>query len=437
MNKTLAVARAEYLQAIRSKAFLIGVLAMPLIMGGSIVVQLLLKDQVDLTERTCAVVDPTGELWPVIEQAAETRNEEGIWEDDDGERKQRRPRIVFERHVPQAGEQTELLLSERVRDGELSGFLILGEAVLNPDAEVGERPADYHTDTPTFTELPDWLEGVINSEARRVRFEAADLNGELVAKLGSRVNVGTFGLASKSAEGQVEAGERENKGRTFGVPAGAMFLLFMLIMTSAPALMNQILEEKMQRISEVLVSAVSPFQLMMGKLMGGAFVSGTLGVLYVGAVAWATHHYGIGDFVPLSIYIWFFVLMLVALLMYGSVFSALGSACSELRDAQSMMMPAMMMIMIPLFAWTAILEAPNGTVARVLTFVPTATPMVLMLRVASAPGPPMWEVVVSMLFCLATTVFFVWASSKVFRIGVLSQGQAPSFRALIGWVFAK
>ena len=439
-RKIFAVGRAEYLQAVRSKAFLIGVLALPIMMGGSIAAQVILKDQVDLTPRRCAIVDPTGELWPVLETAAAERNAEAIWKTDEesGERKQKRPEFLLELHTPEPGEETELALSDKVRDGDLDGFLLLGERVLDPEAEMGERPAAYHTNQPTFEELPRFLEGVVNGEARRVRYEAAELDQEVVGRLNRHVEVGTWGLASRSAEtGEVTSGEKESEVRTKLIPLAAMFLLFMLVMTSAPALMNQVLEEKMLRISEVLVSAVSPFQLMMGKLLGSVLVCTTLGGLYLGAVAWATHHFDVAHFVPLSLYVWFFFLMILALLMYGSMMSALGSACSELRDAQSMMMPAMLVIMIPLFVWTAVVEAPNGTLATGMSFLPTATPMILLLRIAAPPGPPAWEVAAATGVCLVATVLFVMAGAKVFRIGVLSQGQTPSLRAVIGWVFSK
>lgn len=441
IGKILAVARAEYMTAVRSKAFLVGVLLMPLMMGGSIVAQIYLKDQVDVTERTVAVVDPTGELYPVLEAAVAQRNAEGIWRDeeveDDGERKQARPRFRLERHVPTPDERTDLVLSKRVEAGEIDAFMMIDPSVLDAEARVVDRALVYHTDEPTFTELPNFLESTINATVRQRRFDAAALDPVLIAKLDRRVPVRSFGLVSERDDGTVEDAEEENEARTFGVPAASMFLLFMLIMTSAPALMNQVLEEKMQRISEVLVSAVTPFQLLMGKLVGTVFVSLTLAGLYLGAAYWALHHYGVAHFVPNVIYAWFLLFLMLALLMYGSVFSALGSACSELRDAQSMVMPAMILVMIPLFAWTAVLEAPNGTVARLLTFVPTATPLILLLRVTAPPGPPAWEVVTALVLCLATTVLFVWGGSKIFRVGILSQGQTPSFRKLLTWVLAK
>jgi ABC-type Na+ efflux pump permease subunit len=438
VRKVLAIARAEYLESVRSKAFLAGVLLMPLMVGGSALMQTLLGDRVDLSDRRCAVVDPTGELWPVLQAAVETRNAEGIWETgEDGEREQVRPRFRLERHEPAAGEDAELALSDRARGGELQGFLLISPDAAALDGEFGERPLAYHTREPTFTELPTWLGQTLDAHIRALRFEAAALDMQLVGRLDRRVPLDTWGLVSRKSDGSVKQADRESEARTFGIPAAAMFLLFMLVMVSAPQLMNQVLEEKMQRIAEVLVSAVTPFQLMLGKLLAGALVSMTLALLYLGGIWWATHHFGIDHFVPPEIYLWFPLLLVLALVTYGSMFSALGSACSELRDAQSMMMPAMIAVMIPLFAWTAILESPNGPVARVLTFVPSATPTVLLLRLAAQPGPPAWETALAALYSLATAAVFVWASGRIFRIGLLAQGQTPSLRKLAGWILER
>jgi ABC-2 type transport system permease protein len=438
VRKVLAIARAEYLESVRSKAFLVGVLMMPLMLGGSALVQVLLGDRADLSDRRCAIVDPTGELWPVLQAAVEARNAEAIWETgEDGERVQVRPRFLLERHEPAPDEDVELALSDRARAGELQGFLVISTTASALDGEVGERPLSYHTREPTFTELPRWLRETLDGHIRARRFEAAALDMELVGRLDREVPLGTWGLVSRQSDGSVSQADREHEARTFGIPAAAMFLLFMLVMVSAPQLMNQVLEEKMQRIAEVLVSAVTPFQLMLGKLLAGALVSMTLALLYLGSVWWATRHFGVDHFVPPEIYLWFPLLLVLAFATYGSMFSALGSACSELRDAQSMMMPAMIAVLVPLFAWTVILESPNGPVARALTFFPSATPMVLLLRLAAPPGPPAWETALAAIYSLATAAAFVWASGRIFRIGLLAQGQTPSLRRLAGWILER
>ena len=173
--------------------------------------------------------------------------------------------------------------------------------------------------------------------------------------------------------------------------------------------------EKMQRISEVLVASVTPFELMMGKLLGSVGVSMTLAGIYLGGVMWATHHWDVSHLVPAGTYAWFLLMMVFALLMYGSLFGALGSACSELRDAQSMMMPAMIILMIPMFAMGAIVESPNGPLAIGLTYFPTATPMIFLFRLLAPPGPALWEIFAALGMCIVTTLVLVYASGKIFR----------------------
>ena len=437
LGKVLAIARAEYLEAVRSKAFLVGILVMPVLMGGSIAFQALVGDQVDLDERACAVVDPTGEVMSLL-QAANAQRDEAIWEvDEDGERKQVRPAFLFESYAPEGEDarRADVVLSERVEDGDLQGFVLVDEGLWG-DEEL-ERPLAYHTDEPTFTELPDWIEGTVQAAVRASRLQREDIDPEAYGRVQRGLSLSTWGLVEQREDGTIQEAEKENKLRTFGIPFAALMLLFMLIMTGAPQLMNQVLEEKMQRISEVLVSAVTPFQLMLGKLFGSVGVCLTLAMLYLGGIYWATHHFEVEHFVPTSAYLWFIVMMVFGLLMYGSLFSALGSACSELRDAQSLMAPALILLMIPLFTWNALLESPNGSLAVAMTYVPTATPMVFLVRLLAPPGPPAWELLAAPAMCIATTLALIWASGKIFRIGVLSQGQAPSFRQLLGWVFSK
>jgi ABC-2 type transport system permease protein len=457
MNKIFVIGRTEYLQTVRSKGFLIGIFLMPLLMGGSLFFQLLVKDKVDLEPRRAVVMDATGELFAGLMDANEKRSEEDIWSDVEGEEdKQVRPRFEFEAWsedeqapIGDAAEDRQAMtvrLSERVRAGELQGFFLIGAEVFNvekptddvdPIALAAARSMSYYTDEPTYKEMRSWVSGVLNKDIKDARFKADNLDSEVKARveqLSANVNLNRFGLIEEGDDGSISGGERENEIRTFAVPVACLMLLFMLVMTSAPQLMNNILEEKMQRIAEVLVSAVSPFQLLMGKLVGAVMITLTLAVTYIGGIIWASLHYEFADLIPVSIYVWLIVMIVFALFMYGGLFSALGAACSELRDAQSMMMPAMVMVMLPMFGFSVMLENPNGTVAQILTFIPTCTPIVLLFRIASQPGPELWEIIFGLLYCVLTTWVLVWGSAKIFRIGILSQGQAPSFRKLLGWL---
>ena len=425
MSKVPRVAWNEYLNIIRTKAFLISVVLMPMFMGGAIAVQALLKDKVDLSDRRFAVVDESGQLLKALRRAADARNAHGIHARDGGLKQ------IVPRFLPEAAENDAERLSDRVRDGEIFAFVIIGSGVIAGDGEVA-----YHTGTPTYQDLPNWIREVLTAEVLRRRFEGYGIDQELVQKLNRAVPVVPYGLAEVTETGEVREAQRVNKLLTFGVPGGAMFLLFMLVMMAAPALLNNVLEEKMQRISEVLISSVSPFELFLGKLLGTVLVSWTLSALYLGGITYVLHEFGLADEIPTSLYLWFLFWQFLALLIFGSVFSGIGAACSELRDAQSMMMPAMLLVMIPMFTWITVLRQPESPFAVGASLFPPCTPFLMMLRMAVPPGPATWEVVVAVILTLAFTLACVWAAAKVFRIGILAQGQDPSFRKLLGWVFS-
>jgi len=425
MSKVPRVAWNEYLNIIRTKAFLISLVLMPVFMGGAIAVQALLQDKVDLSDRRFAVVDESGQLMAALQRAAAARNSRGIHAQDGG-RKQVRPR--FE---PEVAEKDAGRLSGRVRAGEIFAYVIIGAGVIAGDGEVA-----YHTETPTYQDLPKWIREVLTAEVLRQRFEGHGISQELVRKLNRPIPLVQYGLAEVTETGEVREAEKVNKLLTFAVPAGAMFLLFMLVMMAAPALLNNVLEEKMQRISEVLISSVSPFELFLGKLLGTVMVSWTLSVLYLGGITYVLHDFGLADSVPTSLYFWFLFWQFLALMIFGSVFSGIGAACSELRDAQSMMMPAMLLVMIPMFTWITVLKQPESSFAVGMSLVPPCTPFLMMLRLAVPPGPAAWEIVVAVVLTVAFTLACVWAAGKVFRIGILAQGQAPSFRKLLSWIFS-
>ena len=439
MVKILRVARTEYLNAVRSKAFIIGVLMLPVFMFGGIIIPELLKNKVDIKERRLLVWDRTAQLGAVLVQQNQQRNEREIYEWKDNQRgAQIRPAFAIELWQPSPGEadKAEFALSECVRKKQVFAFLFIGRDAVSVDGGA-DAEISYHTETPTYADLPSWIERVLNEEIKRARLETANLDRALVSRLTRYSPVKKMGLSKVSASGELIKGKQENQFATFGVPFVSMFLLFMLVMSSAPALLSTVLEEKINKISEVLISSVTPFELMMGKLLGAVFVSWTLSILYVGGVVVTLWKFGFLELVPISHYFWFLLFQFLALLIYGSLFSAIGAACSEMRDAQSLMTPAMLIVIIPMFVWMPILQSPMSTFARVISLVPPLTPMLMMLRISVPPGPPWWEVGLGVILTTGFMLASVWASAKIFRIGILSQGQTPSLGRLLSWLWSR
>jgi len=389
-----------------------------------------------------AIVDQTGRLFGAIAQAAELRNANGIYSSDPAklsegeERAQTEAKFEIEEYHPdqQQGGRPDVVLTERVKSGGLFAFAIIEPNVFDATAGGAVR---YHSQTPSYRTLTNWLRSVINQEIKRVRIAELGLSPETVAALSSQTRVRQFGLVETTSDGEVIDAKEENRILTFVVPFAGIMLMFMMIMTIAPAMLNNVLEEKMQKISEFLVSSITSFQLMLGKLVGAVGIGLTLSTIYLGAAYGLAYYFEISESIPVSLYAWFVFYLFTALIIFGSIFSAIGAACSEIKDAQSLMTPIMMLVIIPMMCMGPILDSPSSLFAKTVSLFPPATPMLMFARIAIPPGPALWEIVLGSVLVILFAVGSVWAAGKVFRIGILSQGQAPSMAKLVQWIVSK
>jgi ABC-2 type transport system permease protein len=238
----------------------------------------------------------------------------------------------------------------------------------------------------------------------------------------------------RGADGAISEPVEVDRLATIGPAMFLLILMFMTVMTSAQHLLNAIIEEKMSRISEVLLGSVSPFQLLMGKLLGVTGVSVLLALVYFAGAVLAVSQTGRWDLLNPALIGWFFLFLVCAALMYGALFLALGSACSSISDAQSLLQPAMMLLMLGYLGSFVAMRAPDSGLAMAMSLFPTMSPFTMILRMAIPPGVPMWQVAVSVLLLMAATGGMVWAASRVFRVGILMQGKAPNLPELMRWI---
>ena len=159
--------------------------------------------------------------------------------------------------------------------------------------------------------------------------------------------------------------------------------------------------------------------------------------LYVGGAYLVAHHYGYADLVRPGLVVALAVFMPLAVLLYGSLYLAVGAACSELKDAQSLMMPVMLLSMLPMFVWTVVLKDPASPMAVGLSLFPPSTPYLMLMRMGMQPSPPAWQVALGIVLTTLTCLGCVWAAGKIFRTGLLMHGKPPSFRELARWVVAR
>jgi ABC-2 type transport system permease protein len=434
MRKILIVANREYQASVRTKTFLVGLLIMPIIMGASLILQYLLRDVVDIQDKRFALVDRFGDekIVEFLKAAAEGYNQT-VKDPDTGE--QKRPRYVVEVIAKDDKEAEQRLeLSKQVRAGDYLGFMEI--LPTNPDspkphAEVTLR---YQTNRPTFADFAMFAEKSLSQFLRDRLANEKKLKPETTARLVHPVFLDQKGLATQDAEGNIEEASDQSRFGSLIIPSVLTVLMFMLILMGSTPLMQGVVEEKMQRIAEVLLGSLRPFELMMGKLIGMTGVSLTIGAVYLGGAYWAANQFGMGDALTADLILWFILFQTLASLMFGSLFIAVGAACTEMKETQNLVLPVMLLACIPMFLMSSILREPNGPVIRGLTFFPFATPTLMVARLAILPNIPWWEPVLAVLIVLATTLLCVWIAGRIFRVGILLQGKGANFRQILRWV---
>lgn len=432
MRKVLTITASEFLTAVHTKGFLIGIVFMPLLFGGALVLQKVVDRQVDAKPRVIAVIDDTGQLVGPLTEASKAWNR---GERDLGPVVKQGPTFLIEGVAPAGRDRqaVRLELSDRVRREELFAFAELPGGLMAPDTKEKIR---YYSSAPAYGELPNWLHRSVMKEVVKRRFLDADVSPIVVASLIRPLAIQELGLLDRTRDGSVRAAQTVDKVRTIGVPLIFMFVLFVIVMTTTPQLLNSVLEEKMSRISEVLLGSVTPFQLMLGKLLASTSVSAVLTLVYLAGAAYAARRWGYLDVIDPRMLAWFVLFLLLAVAIYGSLFIAIGSACSDLKDAQNLMTPAMMLIMIPALTWPAITRAPQSALSVGASLFPPATPFLMLLRLALEERPPVWQVALGVTLTILTTLLIVWAAGKIVRTGLLMQGKGVTFRELIRWVRA-
>ncbi len=191
-------------------------------------------------------------------------------------------------------------------------------------------------------------------------------------------------------------GERTtNREMNMLLPAAFMILLLMSVMTSGQYLLTSTVEEKSNRVVEVLLSAVSAMELMTGKILGQMAVGFLVLALYAGLGLVALVSFATLGLIDPLLLVFLVVFYLLAYFTFASMMAAVGSAVNEMREAQSMMMPIMMILMVPWILWLPLSREPNSMLAVSLSFIPPFSNFVMLLRMTSVSPPPMWQPVVA------------------------------------------
>lgn len=434
MFKAFLIAKREYISTVKTKGFLITILLAPILFSGSGIAIALLKDKVDTKDKKVAIIDHSGILGSHLIEEANKRNEIGLHDPESG--KKVRPAYLFEIYddAGMDSEKFRLELSNMIRDEKLHAFLEIDENVLHPGDNPGEVHISYYSKNSSMDAVRSWIDRPINMKLRKLRLKESGVDEAAIADVLLWFNINAMGLSSFDEETGDITEQKSSRVQAVLLPIIMGMLLYMMILMGALPLLNSVMEEKMQRIAEVMLGSVKPFDFMVGKVIGGVGVSLTAAMIYVVGGVIAVNSMGYANVLPYEIIPWFFVHLILAITMFGSINAALGASCNDPKDAQSFTFVALLPVIFSLFLMFPILEQPLTGFATAISLIPIFTPIVMLVRMTSPLGIPAWQPWVGLAGMVTLTIFAIWASGRIFRVGILMSGKPPKFRNLMKWM---
>ena len=303
----------------------------------------------------------------------------------------------------------------------------------------GLTGVEYWSGNLADNKLRDEIESSVSTEIRRREYLLRGMDAVAIREV-EQTYVPFASLNPKKEAGK-EAVNKIDVIKQW-MPSAFVYLLWVSIFAIIQMLLTNIIEEKSNRIIEVLLSSVTPGELMMGKLIGIGAVGLTMVSSWIIALftilTWKSGD-GSGFTGPLldvlhssNLIPMFSVYFLFGFVMYAALILALGSVCNTLKEAQSYMGLITMLMMVPMFTMTFIPKDPNGVLARVLSWIPIYTPFIMMNRVMA--DPPWFDLIGTTILLLAKAAGALWMAGKVFRIGILRTGQPPRLLEMLRWL---
>lgn len=414
MQKILRVAQREYMETVKTKTFILGILMVPFIIGGIIFFSSRMSRGTTGPQPPIkvAVTDLSNELDAEIKASFDRYNQENP----------NRRIDVHNIEAQQNSDEAENQGRSKLRQGQVDAYVVLDSDILE-----GAGKIRLYTYKPKASNIDIFwtIENLFRRAVVNQRYKMQNLSKALLTKL-QHVPIEQVEMGSADGQDRVQRGtDRVIK---MMVPFFFMYLIFMGIVGTGQHMISSVIEEKNSRVIEVLLSALSPFQLMAGKIIGLGGIGLTVVSLWAVAAYITARWQGLNIDVTTEFVLYFVIYYILGFLLITSLLTAVGSICNTIKETQGLMMPIMMVFIIPLLAWFKVVRDPNGLMSRVFSFLPPLTPMVMILRLSS--GSDIWkvEIFASIVLLALTVLAAMWAAAKIFRTGILMYGKRLGLR---------
>lgn len=429
MNKILIIIQREFLKRVRTKGFIILTITMPFIMAALVFVPLWLSSIENDEQQKVAVIDPTGVYAKALKASKS---------------------FAF---------SAQPVITEKMRSEDSpydAVVAISGDLVKNN----GKVTIYSHKEIPG--NMLDYIQSKLNETVQKQKLEATGIAGldKIIDDVQRDVNMKTVKWSKE--------GDEQASSTYVAIIVGGIFtlLIYIFVITYGGMVMQSVIEEKTNRIMELLVSSVKPFQLMMGKIIGvmlvgiaqmalwGVMLSIIMTVASVGFGVSQAQSIAAGQPMPsptmnmsqdtqelltaivnlpyAEIGLMFIIMFVGGYLLYSSFFAATGASINEQEDANQFVVPITMITLFGLYAAMYSIENTDGPLAFWASLFPLTSPIVMMIRIPF--GVPLWQELLSIALLYASAFLMIWIGGKIYRVGILMYGKKPSIKEIIKWM---
>ena len=418
MRKLGLIIKREYLTRIKTKSFIIGTILVPLIGLAFCLLIIFLVNHKPTHTMRLVIVDNSGTLAQSITQGLDAKLENGQPEFN----------IVETIARPASPDAVQQNLRARINAEKIDAYLWIPR---DP-----KDSFELHMRNPDNFSLIGPLSGAVDQAVISARLSERGIHLDDIKAVLHGTDLKLMKIS--------ETGEAEEKGQSIAIAVALVILLYTALLMYGIITMRSVLEEKTTRTMEVLISAVRPFELLTGKILGVAaaaftqfavwmistallFTYGALAAMGMGGTALSGVH------VPISLVLYATLFFIGGYFLYSSMFAAIGAACSNEQDAQQLQWIAMAPLVFCMVIYSMVLNDPTSTASVVLSEIPFFAPVLMALRI-SLQTPPAWQIALSLVLLVLTTIVTIWASAKIYRVGILMYGKRPSLVEMFRWL---
>jgi ABC-2 type transport system permease protein len=421
MHKILSVIKREYIQIVRTKGFIIGTILGPVLMAAFIVVPILIQFvSVDKQEKI-GIVDLSGEIFMELDRKLDQELKDGS-----------RRYLLQKFEIKDSLEQLLEDLNKKVLDKELTAYIYIPETI--SEGGVAEYVSEHVSDFDKQGNISQSLSSIVIE--KRLRGEGLD--PEKIGQYMRPVRLDTKKVTTRGVERDV--------GGTFMISFVLVLILYMTVIFYGQIILRGVIEEKSSRVVEIVLSSLRPFQLMAGKMLGIAAVGFTQYAIWAlfGIAATKYSSNVVSRFFPAAanfpmptipsyVFVYFIIFFILGYFLYGTMYAGIGSMVNNEKEAQQLVMPVTMFLVVPIMLMTFVIRSPDSSLSVVLSLIPFFSPILMLLRI-SVLLPPFTQIAASIVLLIFTTVLMIWISAKIYRVGILMYGKRPNLSEIIKWM---